>query len=407
MKTLSIITLFLFLQACATSNINPTPELHTLRTPQLQASVQVYVPKSAFDEFFLIEYVNQPQIMVTSGADLQAAALDTSNRYFSDVSTLSFDQPADFLLKFVAESSLSNHSRPIMTGNLIAQMLTVDGQLIYQKNIVRKESARNLDEHAYYNLYSNAVDEFLFDLFQKMGALLKRHTTNHQPKYVNIDKQIDNNILEVSSTGTGFFVNGSGNVITNHHVVEQCIALSIDLNGQSIASNVISSDANKDVAILSTDHKSSAFAYFNSSRAGERLGEEVMTLGYPLYGVLSSSLNLTTGNISSLMGVKDDENVYQISAPVQPGNSGGPVLNQRGLVAGVVQSKLNVLELSRVTGDVAQNVNFAIKSNKVQSFLSQNGITYHTRSYNQSHNKSTVDIAEQAKAFTVQIKCLG
>ena len=230
---------------------------------------------------------------------------------------------------------------------------------------------------------------------------------SHKPQPVKMATRVISQMLEVSSTGTGFFINASGNIITNHHVIEQCLAVTVYLNGKTIESKLIKSDKKKDVAVLATDHQSARYALFNDSIGGERLGEAVMTLGYPLHGVLSSSLNLTTGNISSLLGVKDDDNVYQISAPIQPGNSGGPVINQRGLVAGVVQSKLNALELSRFTGDLAQNVNFAIKSSQIKSFLRDNDIIFHTKSYASSTDKKIVDIAEHAKGFTVQVKCHG
>ena len=92
-----------------------------------------------------------------------------------------------------------------------------------------------------------------------------------------------------------------------------------------------------------------------------RLAETVVVYGFPLSGMLSSSGNVTLGNISALMGLGDDSRDVQISAAVQPGNSGGPMFDGSGLLLGVVQSKLNAIRAASVTGDIAQNVNFAIR----------------------------------------------
>ena len=83
--------------------------------------------------------------------------------------------------------------------------------------------------------------------------------------------------------------------------------------------------------------------------------------GFPLSGMQSSSGNVTLGNISALMGRGDDSRDIQISAAIQSGNSGGPVFDGSGLLLGIVQSKLNVMKAASVTGDIAQNVNFAIR----------------------------------------------
>jgi S1-C subfamily serine protease len=100
----------------------------------------------------------------------------------------------------------------------------------------------------------------------------------------------------------------------------------------------------------------------------------VVVPGYRLQGILAQSLNVTTGIVSALAGLRDDRWRLQISAPSQPGNSGGPVLDGAGQVFGVAVGKLNALRAAMVTGDIAQNVNFAIKGALAQSFLDINGV---------------------------------
>ncbi len=100
-----------------------------------------------------------------------------------------------------------------------------------------------------------------------------------------------------------------------------------------------------------------------------RQGEDIVVYGFPLPGVLSSGGNVSTGNVTALTGLGDDSRFLQISAPVQPGNGGGPLLDRSGNVVGVVVSKLNALSVASATGDVPQNVNFAIKASVALAFL--------------------------------------
>ena len=104
-------------------------------------------------------------------------------------------------------------------------------------------------------------------------------------------------------------------------------------------------------------------------RTGVRLGENIFVYGFPLSGLLASSGNFTIGNVTAVAGLGDDTTMIQMSAPVQPGNSGGPVLDQHGNVVAVVVSKLNALRIAKVTSDIPQNVNFAIKSLIAMGFL--------------------------------------
>ncbi len=139
-------------------------------------------------------------------------------------------------------------------------------------------------------------------------------------------------------------------------------------------------------------------------RTNFRLGEAVEAFGYPLTDVLSKSGNFTLGNVSALVGIGEDSRYLQISAPVQPGNSGGPLLDQNGNLVGVVSAKLNALKLMLATnGDIPQNVNFAIKSSIVANFLETNGVSYTLGAATQSMQPA--DLADQAKAMSAFIEC--
>jgi uncharacterized protein len=204
---------------------------------------------------------------------------------------------------------------------------------------------------------------------------------------------------KVVSTGSGFVVSRAGQVLTNHHVIEGCAQVRVVPGG---GVKVIATDKTNDLALVAGSQDNASFSVFRDSRA--RLGEPVVAIGYPLRGLLASGPNVTTGAVSALAGPGNDTRLLQLSAPVQPGNSGGPLLDRSGQVIGVVSSKLNAIKVARITGDVPQNVNFAITGAAARAFLDAQGISYTTAS--SSRTLETADIAETAKRFTVVIECL-
>ena len=131
----------------------------------------------------------------------------------------------------------------------------------------------------------------------------------------------------------------------------------------------------------------------------------MIVAGYPLQGLLTSKASVTTGIISALAGPKEDKKLVQITAPVQPGNSGGPVLDQHGNVVGIVVSKLNVFKVASVIEDVPQNVNFAIKAGVIANFLETTPISP-VFSVESSGSLSLADLAERAKSISLFLKCV-
>lgn len=175
-----------------------------------------------------------------------------------------------------------------------------------------------------------------------------------------------------TSTGTGFFVGAQGHVLTNDHVVAGCGAVAVrDRDGRTDRrARVLARDAHADLALLATSLAGVAPA---PMRPDARLGESVAVFGYPLAQILASSGNFTLGNVTALAGVGDDDAVLQISAPVQAGNSGGPLLDGAGNVLGVVVAKFG-LRAAALSGDLPQNVAFAVKAREALRFLKRNGV---------------------------------
>ena len=207
-----------------------------------------------------------------------------------------------------------------------------------------------------------------------------------------------------NSSGTAFVV-ADGRMLTNNHVVEGC--------GRMVARNavgaeqpapVLATDRQRDLALLSIP---SSFGPPLSFRREPdvRRGETVVTYGFPLFGLLSNGPTLTTGDISALSGLRDNQTNFQISAPVQPGNSGGPLLDSNGNVVGIVVAKLNAARIAEITdGDIPQNVNFAVKSGPAVDFLREQGVRPRLVASN-GPAKDAAAVGEIANPSTMYLQC--
>jgi S1-C subfamily serine protease len=154
--------------------------------------------------------------------------------------------------------------------------------------------------------------------------------------------------------------------------------------------------------LLRAEGKRTAVAVFRSG-ASLNAGDAVTLFGYPLPDLLSSAGNVSTGIVSATSGLGNDIRYIQISAPVQPGNSGGPLFDKSGHVVGVVVAQLDALKTAKLTGDIPQNVNFAVHWSEVRAFLDEEGISY--RKEPSTNSLSTRQIAAAAAQITVAIDC--
>ena len=205
---------------------------------------------------------------------------------------------------------------------------------------------------------------------------------------------------ETKSSGSGFAIGDGSLVVTSHHVVEGCT--NIDVPGVGAAA-LLRSDPGSDLAILKTNRALPGALRFRSGHP-VRPGEEIIVIGYPLRGLLATPPTVTTGIVSSLAGTHDDRTEMQISAPVQPGNSGGPVLDRSGNVVGVVESKLDRIKAAKATGDIPENVNFAVHSSIVTSLLDSYTISYDIGAFDKE--RSVAEIVAAAAEAVVVIECI-
>lgn len=208
--------------------------------------------------------------------------------------------------------------------------------------------------------------------------------------------------MQRASTGTGFVV-AEGRLLTNQHVVANCRAvIGVFPGNRRHPLTVLAADAQRDLALLSAPRDAGPALAFRDGPP--RRGDEVVTYGFPLTGILGSGPTLTTGDVSALTGLRDDPNTFIISAPVQSGNSGGPLLDRSGNVIGVVVAKLNAQRVAERIGDLPQNVNIAIHGRVAMDFLRRHGITPRTAPF--TGTRSAAEVGEIAHPSTVLIECM-
>jgi S1-C subfamily serine protease len=210
-----------------------------------------------------------------------------------------------------------------------------------------------------------------------------------------------------AKSGTGFVVSANGHVVTNNHVIDGCVGdIKGNLTGEaSMVLRVVSSDANNDLALLQAPSTATFKDFARIRDRSIRSGDSVIAIGFPYHGLLTSDFTVTTGIVSSLSGMRNDSRFLQISAPVQPGNSGGPLFDTTGQIVGVVTAKIPVLRIAAATGNIPENINFAIKTGALRDFLDNSVVPYQTAE--PKGELKTTDIAGNARPYTMLISCNG
>lgn len=198
----------------------------------------------------------------------------------------------------------------------------------------------------------------------------------------------------IKSSGTAFAVGNDGTLATNFHVVDGCNGLRAKVGRELRKVEVAAIDPGNDLAVVQIEQTRTKGLPLSTRKL--ELGSKITVLGFPLTSVLGTDLRVTTGIVSSLGGIGDDRRAIQISAAVQPGNSGGPVLDEFNEVVGVTVAKL----AKQFSGE---NVNFAIRAPLLRSLLEINGISYISQQVNKHH--STEEIANKSGDSTYLLFC--
>jgi hypothetical protein len=174
----------------------------------------------------------------------------------------------------------------------------------------------------------------------------------------------------VAGSGTAFFVNNT-DLVTAAHVIEGCTRLTFT-DGTDLT--VVAVHPRLDLALLASPRRSRSWIPVHLT-GKPNLGQRIVALGYPFFGTFDTALSVTGGNISALAGMQDDPDMITISAPVQPGNSGGPLLAVDGSVIGVVVARIDALRVAEATGDLPENINYAVTGRELLAFLEAEGVS--------------------------------
>lgn len=206
-----------------------------------------------------------------------------------------------------------------------------------------------------------------------------------------------------TSEGTVFLVNVDGRAVTANHVVAGCRQLRV--RGRSGRARVLHTDPKNDLALVQLPGVTTAAATLASQPERLRQGDTVIVFGFPLNSLLSAGGNLTPGIVSALTGLGNDPNQLQITAPIQPGSSGSPVMDDKGKVVGVVSMSLSNARMIEATGASGQNVNFAVSGVRLNAFLDSHRVAYRRGGGFFSRTQPIADIADQAREWTRVLEC--
>jgi S1-C subfamily serine protease/antitoxin component YwqK of YwqJK toxin-antitoxin module len=194
-------------------------------------------------------------------------------------------------------------------------------------------------------------------------------------EYLTPEEMVDNPLKKLKKpeeqwlgNGTGFFISSKGYIATNYHVVKGAKEIQVEFiqkgNKSSCQAKVVSTDKENDVAIIKIDDanfKKLPNIPYGINTSTKDVGTEVFALGYPLIDMMGAEIKFTDGKISSKSGFRGDEKMYQISVPIQPGNSGGPLFDTKGNLIGITSSGLNK--------ETTENVNYAIKIQYLKNLM--------------------------------------
>ena len=239
---------------------------------------------------------------------------------------------------------------------------------------------------------------------RRENAQLKKQNQS-PPKQVAKKKQktpskLSSEEFVSAASGTGFAVSYDGHVITNNHVIEGCQKIKVHYKGRAIPANVIAFDPRNDLALLKGDFRPSTALSLSNKRP--ELMQDIYVAGFPFGRRISSTIKVTKGIISSLTGVGNNFSNLQIDAALQPGNSGGPILDNKGNVVGVAVAKLDIKKILENYGVIPENTNFGIKSSVVRSILESSNVS------SPDHNKKSIsksDLGKKISDGTFHLSC--
>jgi len=346
---------------------------------------------------------------IKSGEELKKSTESLFSHYFANGGLLSSDQQPHLVYLLKPSSVTVNTFWGSYKVSINGEVFDYEGNKIYTGSANATEVSGMInDAKAIHNAYMKAASQFLDKSLLSLGSQRLRDLATAQPPTVTQKSMpfIYENLSLIGS-GSGFFINESGQALTSYHVVNQCISIEVHHKNKQLPARIVEVDKFLDLAVIEIEGPSRHYVKFLPEDQKAKLGQQIIVAGYPLSQLLGNSVNVTLGNISSINGINGEKNSFQLSAPIQPGNSGGPVVGRPGAVVGIINSTLNSVAMVKNTGSIPQNVNFAIKAGLATQLLEQRNIKYYKLSTTENSKQSLDVLTEDVTEYTVQVVCKG
>jgi len=245
----------------------------------------------------------------------------------------------------------------------------------------------NLDNRTMTETNTNRNETFTYQIIAPKNKIAEK------PKKKEPKQSPDDNKVVAAASGTGFFVSRTGHIVTNHHVIDGCNVVKVSFKGSEIEAKTLAIDKMNDLAIIKSEIKPNKVYSVTGEDAA--LLEDVIIAGFPLGKSVSSAIKTSKGSITALAGYGDNYSEFQTDAALNQGNSGGPIMNQKGNVVGVA-----VANFGKTEG--VESFNFGIKSSTLKTFAKANNVTFESPNYRDMSNKDLGNLITEA---TVYLEC--
>jgi S1-C subfamily serine protease len=206
-------------------------------------------------------------------------------------------------------------------------------------------------------------------------------------------------------SGSGFFISSSGLILTNNHVVNACDAIEVPRFGRA---EVLRADENWDLAVILVPQPRDNQPTATIAEAAPSLGSEVIVGGFPLSDLFDNDFKVAFGEVTGRRGLGGDKRQFSVSAPIQPGNSGGAIINSRGEVVGIAVSKLNDAKMMESVGSTGANFSFAIDATQIHSFLRPFAMSIEESAIGVARGEIAYDketLVRDLESYSVQVVC--
>ena len=271
------------------------------------------------------------------------------------------------------------------TSEIITAKNTEDKGSAYSNQLIYinvKEASAHEEEHTFMKHNGNKIITRIIDLICNPSS----------DKFVDEDSGREDTEIVPAASGTGFFVSRNGHIITNHHVIDGCKAVKANFKGSEIEAIILAIDKTNDLAILQA--KITPKKVFSVSNEDVSLLEDIIVAGFPLGKRVSATIKTHKGSVTALAGLGDNYSNFQTDATINVGNSGGPVIDQKGNVVGVAVALMPV--------ESGQNIFFAVKSSTLKTFANSNGLQFLPPNNRDLSNK---DLGQLITDATVYLEC--